>query len=308
MKIYRPIDAAHVKPTFPLTNDAIQKDPLTSPSPLVTRRASDGDSASSIPRRLLTSFAAALSSPGNEPLPPQQTAHDIQTTELLHACHLLKDCLRTLGGQDRNTAENVARNIRKFQALYEMAPAGRRETLRLLLAYEKELGIHGGGSMDGNIKPRDRSGAMGLLWIRRSLALQERMFSLMLENPTWSSKEAALVAYRETLEPFHNWALQRICLVTLKKTTPPRHKLLQKLSGVAAKENFGVVQERETIHDLQTLCETWKPVRLCCDREMQQMHGLLGAFLSKLYTLSLQLLKTWEEIFNDLGLEDTRKA
>ena len=174
-------------------------------------------------------------------------------------------------GQDRNAAE-IERNLQKIQSLYRSAPRGRRETLRSLLEWEKETGIHG---PDGKLK--DPSGAMGLLWIRRSLAFQERMYSLILDKPIATS-EAALQAYHETLEPYHGWALQQVYSLALKKTTPSRQQMFQKLCAVP-ENRFGTTEEKETVQELRKLCDTWKP-----------------------------LLQQWQETFETLGLEDDRKV
>lgn len=133
---------------------------------------------SSVPRLLQQPFQEALR------LSPRQDRPEIETEKLLKAIRKLKDSMNAVG-QDRNAAE-IERNLQKIQSLYRIAPKSRRETLRSLLEYEKELGVHG---PDGRLK--DPSGAMGLLWIRRSLAFQERMYSLILDN-AMKTNEAAL--------------------------------------------------------------------------------------------------------------------
>lgn len=203
-------------------------------------------SSNCIPRRLLRPFEAVLRPSPAKDLP------EIETDKLIEACRELKASMIAVG-QDRNAAE-IDRNLQKVEALRRMAPPGRRETLRALLEYEKELGVH---NQDGRLK--DPSGAMGLLWIRRSLAFQERMYTYILDKPVAPANEAALKAYRETLEPYHGRALQLVYSMALKNTTPNRHEMLQKLC--AAPENkFGAAEENATAQELRKLCETWKPV------------------------------------------------
>ena len=134
---------------------------------------------SSVPRLLQQPFQEAL-----RLSPRQQDRPEIETEKLLKAIRKLKESMNAVG-QDRNAAE-IERNLQKIQSLYRIAPKSRRETLRSLLEYEKELGVHG---PDGRLK--DPSGAMGLLWIRRSLEFQERMYSLILDN-AMKTNEAAL--------------------------------------------------------------------------------------------------------------------
>jgi len=223
------------------------------------------DISNCVPRRLLRPFEAVLRRS------PAKDQPEIETEKLIEACRELKASMVAVG-QDRNAAE-IDRNLKKVEALHRMAPRGRRETLRALLEYEKELGVHG---QDGRLK--DPSAAIGLLWIRRSLAFQERMYTYVLDGPVAPTNEAALKAYRETLEPFHGKALQMLYSMALKKTTPNRHEMLQKLCAVP-ENRFGAAEENATAQELRKLCETWKP-----------------------------LLNSWEETFETLGLEDTRKV
>ena len=211
------------------------------------RRGTSSQSTTSVPKRLLEPFAQVLQSCSSE----KNHQRDIETDKLLKACRKLKEAMATVG-QDRNAAE-LGRNLKKIESLHRAAPPGRRETLRALLEYEKELGVHG---PNGQLK--DPSGAMGLLWIRRSLAFQERLYSNILEK-SMPAREAALQAYHETLEPYHGWALQQVYSFALKNTTPSRHEMFQKLCAVPP-SSFGVSEEEQTAQDLRKLCETWKPV------------------------------------------------
>lgn len=287
VKNYLPFDSTDGKPI------KLTKTKAPPPQPQ-TRR----DGAPSVPQRLVQPFAAALL-PNNKSNNNHEQPHlEIKTEKLLDACRTLEDSMVALG-QDRNAAE-IARNIRKVEALHQMAPPGRRETLRSLLEYEKELGVHG-----PNGKLKDASGAMGLLWIRRSLAFQERMYSQLLENPVRPPHEVALEAYRDTLEPYHGWALQQLYSVALKKTTPPRHDFFQKLCAVP-EDKFGLAEERETAQDLQRLCDTWKPVSIAPNDVDRPTVVSLTHPRTRL--CAWQLLNTWEEIYVNLGLEDPRKV
>jgi hypothetical protein len=177
-------------------------------------------------------------------------------------------------GQERNAAE-LGRNLQKLEHLHSIAPTGRKETIRSLLQYEKELGVHGQNNDDTDPqRPRrlkDPSGAMGLLWIRRTLAFQERLYTHILENTNVPSHKAALQAYQETLEPYHGWALQQVYSLALKTTTPSRQEMLQKLCTPTTttvppshqqQQHWGPLQEEETAQDLRKLCDTWRPVSI----------------------------------------------
>lgn len=95
----------------------------------------------------------------------------------------------------------------------ESCPADRSQaelrspTLRELLQHEVEMEVH-------PILPRlkDKTSAMGLLWVRRQLQYQTETFFKILDVPTLypSSKDAVLAAYREVYDKYHGWTVQKI--------------------------------------------------------------------------------------------------
>ena len=180
---------------------------------------------------------------------------DVDTLRFLRACRKFEFLMREIG--QRQAAKDMEGNIQKVLVVYYVAPPHRRKTVSQLLEYEKSMGIH---RPYGHLK--DPSAAMGLLWIRRSLSFQARMYTLLLE-PDKDPSEAALVAYRSELEPYHGWALQRLYKLSLRTATQCRHEVLAKLGGVES-TNFGEVEEQATLSDLRLLLQTWKPLIFRC--------------------------------------------
>lgn len=243
---------------FPADLDAIEFFPLSPSSQ--GQEEEDGTTVTSVPKRLLEPFQQAMPvvpSSSSLPRPPQSA--EIPTQPLLQACRALQQAMAAVG-QDRNAAE-LGRNLQKIENLHRRAPAGKRETLRSLLQYEKdELGVHNHQARGGGRRLADPSGAMGLLWVRRTLAFQERLYSNILnQDPAAPSAKAALQAYHDTLEPYHGWALQQVYSLALKNGTPSRHEMFQKLCAVPP-QYFGSHQEEETAQDLRKLCNAWRPV------------------------------------------------
>jgi len=82
-------------------------------------------------------------------------------------------------------------------------------TLRDLLQYEVDMDIH-----DNTKLPRlkEKSAAMGLLWVRRQLVYQTAIFNNVLDIPSRfdSSREAVQAAYDEVYGNLHGWAVQKI--------------------------------------------------------------------------------------------------
>ena len=120
----------------------------------------------------------------------------IDTLRLLKGCRRLEGIMKEVG--QTQSARLIGSNIQKIEKAYKSIPPRRRGTVIEILEYEKELGIHG---QDGVLA--DPSAAIGLLWIRRSLAFQYRMYELLLRNPKMSGEDVALKAYAQELEPYH---------------------------------------------------------------------------------------------------------
>jgi hypothetical protein len=176
----------------------------------------------------------------------------IDTKNLLKACKEYVLVLKDMG--ERQVAYDLQGNVRKLEALYYTSPAHRRTTISELLKFEKTMGIHQPGRL------KDPSGAMGLLWIRRSLSCQHRMYRMLLENI--DPQEAAIEAYKEELQPYHGWLLRKLAL---GKTAPPRHETLAKIGGFE-NERFGELEEAATVNDLHQLLSTWSPILDRCRR------------------------------------------
>jgi hypothetical protein len=80
-------------------------------------------------------------------------------------------------------------------------------TLRDLLQFEIDMEAH-------NKLPRlrEKTAAMGLLWVRRQLQYQTALFENVLHVPTRfeSTKDAVSAAYLEVYNRYHGWAVQKI--------------------------------------------------------------------------------------------------
>ena len=85
----------------------------------------------------------------------------------------------------------------------------RSPTLRQLLEHEVEMNLH-----DNSRLPRlkDKTAAMGLLWVRRQLQYQTALFANVLQVPTkfTSANSAITTAYTDVYGKFHGWAVQKI--------------------------------------------------------------------------------------------------
>lgn len=83
----------------------------------------------------------------------------------------------------------------------------RSPTLRDLLEHEIDMDTH--SSLP---RLKDKTAAMGLLWVRRQLAYQTSIFTNILNVPTTfpDSNSAVSAAYFEVYGKYHGWAVQKI--------------------------------------------------------------------------------------------------
>lgn len=196
--------------------------------------------------------------------------NDIDVEKLLSACKLFAIDMVNVGQQ--RAAQDMNTNIQKAKAALLQQKV---TSMRSILAAEKSMGVH---NYDGDklVRLSEDSCAMGCLWIRRSLHFQYCMFRELLGGA--DASRAASVAYKASLQPYHNWALQNIYKVVLAASKGTNHAWMARLGGFE-ETVFGKLQEETTRRDLQQLVELWTP-----------------------------LLDRWNEIFLQLNLNDIRKV
>lgn len=197
------------------------------------------------------------------------TNSKIDTAQLLKACRSHLTLMKSAGSSLRLVAKDLESNLNKAEKLYKSNTEQCRH-LSALLELERGMNIH-----DGNVL-KDPSAAMGLLWIRRSLAFQADLYSSLLSNGI-HPKDAAMNAYTKHLKPFHGWALGKLFSASLTQM-PEREAFIAKFGGVDVEE-LDEVCDAEVVKKLKVLTEQWDP-----------------------------LLGVWKEEFERLGLEDTRRV
>merc|ERR1711966_15551 len=74
------------------------------------------------------------------------------------------------------------------------------------------------------------SAAMGLLWIRRSLAFQLDLYLAVVSSHTRHPQAAAMEAYDKTLSPYRGWLLQKVFPMSLSQL-PDRRTFIAKFGG-----------------------------------------------------------------------------
>jgi hypothetical protein len=193
----------------------------------------------------------------------------IDTASLLKACRSHLSLMKSAGSSLKLVAKDLESNLAKCEKLYN-SHTDKCRTLSNLLSFERGLGIH-----DGNIL-KDPSAAIGLLWIRRSLAFQCELYSSLMYKSV-HPKEAAMNAYVKHLKPYHGWALGKLFEASLSQM-PGREAFIAKFGGVDV-DDLDESVDGEVVNRLRTLTDCWDPMLDC-----------------------------WKGEFERLGLEDTRRV
>mmetsp|Transcript_13480 Transcript_13480/g.27912 ORF Transcript_13480/g.27912 Transcript_13480/m.27912 type:complete len:405 (+) Transcript_13480:228-1442(+) len=254
---------------------------------------------------------------------------DLHTARLLKACKHLEKVMRSVG--QRANANELALNIQKVETVYRVTPKAQRETVSQLLQYERDIGnIHKPGG-----QLRDPSAAVGLLWLRRSLEFQQKLYAYVIvppkshhlhlssqkpqpsqsnpsQNPqkkmefdksTIDSTAAALLAYRKTLEKHHGWKIQRIYTLALRTNTPSRSEMIRTLCGLHPKATTTSSSHRSS--------NTNKPAATPIMMEMEltpQQERILERDMRQLLSVWKPIISRWKHIFVTLDLEDKRRV
>jgi hypothetical protein len=195
---------------------------------------------------------------------------EMDTAQLIKACRAHLILMKSGGAALRLVAKDLEANLNKAESLFQKRPEDGKY-LASLLEVERNSGIH-----DGNLLKED-SAAMGLLWIRRSLAFQQDLYASLIPANGRHPKDAAVQAYEKTLSPYHGWLLQKIFPASLSQM-PDRRVFIAKFGGTEA-HNLDEDLEGEILRKLKTLVSTWEPI-----------------------------LNTWRNEFERLDLEDIRRA
>ena len=245
----------------------------------------------------------------------------IHTPRLLQACTIFATVMRNTG--QTPVAKDLEGNIKYIEnSMKQMKKNNNNNKKSAEYGDDHDHDDHDGGDNNNNIsleslllyesnilkihQPngvlKNPSGAIGSLWIRRSLQFQYDFYNGILEigsnndnksttttTPTTTPTECALHAYQNNLESYHGWTLRNIYRVGLK-TFSPASKLdaLKSIGGFDGGSNddrsFGGKDDDEimnttTERELKYLLNLWKP-----------------------------LLQKWKQLHVELDLEDIRKV
>jgi len=174
----------------------------------------------------------------------------LDTEQLLKACRAHLVLMRSGGAALKVVAKDMEANLNKAETLFKKLPQEGKNVATLLSA-EREAGVHDGSKL------KNESAAMGLLWIRRSLAFQLDLYSAVVSSHTRHPKAAAMEAYDKTLSPYHGWLLQKAFPMSLSQM-PDRRTFIAKFGG--RDSYLDAKTEIQVSKKIKTLCEVWDPI------------------------------------------------
>jgi hypothetical protein len=234
--------------------------PKILPKPGKRRRRRKALKKSSKLDEACSAFASVRSRSGNE----------LDTAALLKACRAHLAVMKLGGSSLRLVAKDLESNVQKAERVYKKSSNKDGRHVSSLLEAEKNDGVHNGNEL------QEKSAAMGLLWIRRSLAFQLDLYASLMGD-TVHPRDAAYAAYIKHLSPFHGWALRKVFPASLSQM-PNREVFIAKFGGIGLEE-LNDEYDRAIAKKLKTLINTWDP-----------------------------LIREWEADFARLDLEDTRRV
>lgn len=235
-------------------------------TPICPPHASSDTSAETQLQQVADSFESILEATG------PSYENNIPVDPLLDACRTLSKVLQQTG--PKAVARDFDNNIKKIEAVLHQTNV---RTVSSLLQLERDSGVHRVGS--STLYLHEQSGAMGLLWVRRTLAFQSDFYERLLDG--FDPTDAIHHAYQQQLKPYHGWALTKCYNMLVGNNMPPRRLLLARVGGYHEQENHSRfhLYEEKTLHDLKRLVASWKP-----------------------------LIQHWKYCFTELGMEDTRRV
>lgn len=169
--------------------------------------------------------------------------------------------------------KDVVQNLVKMeeaihQWLDDHPEASTPPTLRELLEWEIETGVNPKSNLP---RLKEKSAGIGLLWVRRQLAYQTRIFDNVVHSDRFPSmKDAVSDAYKAVYNQYHGWAVQKIFNYSFQAapdaTEILRHMNPHKLREVLANapslnESSEVLHQNPVQAFFQHIGEEWDKLR-----------------------------------------------
>ncbi|KAG7356789.1 glycolipid transfer protein GLTP [Nitzschia inconspicua] len=215
-------------------------------------RSSESRTSSSQSSSMLHDIVSAF----QQAVTPKKKMDDanVHVGKLLTAMSKMESHMRQVGMSQ--AANDIKGNHDKVLRLYTAAPKERRDSVRSLLEWELETGIHGENSNNGPIRVKNNSGAMGLFWIGHTVKYQYDLYRLMMEegmNPI----DAATLAFQKDLEPHLPWAASKMAKAMIPRATPSTQLEFFKALGGYEEGSYGQEEHAGMTENVKSIINVW---------------------------------------------------
>lgn len=228
-----------------LESEVIENEPPPSGPPAPSRPHSSLHRVTLSWRGTLANGEAPSDAPTGAPLVADSPHEEpLQVEPMLDAFLVAVSVCENFGSLMAPAVKNDKSNFEKIRTAW--AGLGQPTTLRSLLLAEVATKIHKPG---GALK--DPSAAIALVWSRRSFAFQTALLAGLSEDPSASLSAVATSAYKEHLEPHHNWVLKSTFKMALN-AMPKMDEFLSRLGvGVAGVDREAVYADMAELVQVQ---------------------------------------------------------
>jgi hypothetical protein len=218
---------------------------LTTPTPSLPRSTSQRNTSRL--HEIKEAFQQAVVS--------EKKQNNVHVGKLLNAMSKMEDHMRQVGMKQQ--ANELKGNYDKVMRLYSAAPPEKRDSLRELLRWELDAGVHGEiEKKDPIVKVKNQSGAMGLFWMGHTVKYQHDLYRLMMDEGM-SPVEAATIAFQKNIEPHLPWAASRVGKAMIPRVTPSTQLEFFSLLGGYDGSSYGPEQHQGMTQDIKTMMNVW---------------------------------------------------
>jgi Glycolipid transfer protein (GLTP) len=177
-------------------------------------------------------------------------------------------------------------------------------TLRDLLQYEVSTGVH-----EKLPRLKEKSAAMGLLWVRRQLHYQTALFANVIQVPGRfdTARDAISAAYQEVYDRYHGWAVQKIFTYSFqaapdtsevyKVMNPERLKEVVNAAHNLRQDEYST--EKRTRHSENPIERLGRHM----GREWEKMIGSLGHLFGQRRSLGIESVRGGSDLGNTISLQ-----
>eukprot|EP00339_Tiarina_fusa_P006149 CAMPEP_0117080474 /NCGR_PEP_ID=MMETSP0472-20121206/56774_1 /TAXON_ID=693140 ORGANISM="Tiarina fusus, Strain LIS" /NCGR_SAMPLE_ID=MMETSP0472 /ASSEMBLY_ACC=CAM_ASM_000603 /LENGTH=261 /DNA_ID=CAMNT_0004808119 /DNA_START=31 /DNA_END=814 /DNA_ORIENTATION=+ len=215
---------------------------------------------------LATSFENVLVSKNMDDGDEESVEETIHVGRLLFACEQLERVIRKVGLCFTQSANDIAKNIKKVRNVYDRfadgeilvqgaGGGGDRNAISTIVEYELASGVH-----TDRKSFAEHSASQGLLWLARSINFQHMFYGHLLENDHAEPYGAAVFAYEAALSPHLPWALQTVGQAALLMISATNKRSIYARIGGFPEGSFEEMEELATKAEMRRVLDAWEPV------------------------------------------------